>query len=121
MEKEVILTKHAISRAKNRFGMGNRALETRVKYVLKYGVSSRDVKSNSNLCKYLDSLYFKHRNCNNIRVYNRQVYVLDNQKLVTLFQLPENLYTESEEMQDRKTANIIKNNINEYKNYKKSN
>lgn len=55
-----------------------------------------------NLKKWVDSLYFKERTANQIRLYSDKAYIFTGDKLITVIQIPHNLVKEVDKLRRSK-------------------
>lgn len=94
---EAIVTNHAKQRAKDRLGVSKKIADKVATKALEGGVTHSLAKGN--LKSYLDKLYLKHRNANNLRVYNRKVYLFNNTVLITVINLPNSLIKVADKIQ----------------------
>jgi hypothetical protein len=85
----MVITNHAENRLKERSGLGKKSQERIVAKVLKEGITHSQTKGS--LKKWVDSLYFRNKNANNIRLYGDKAYIFCNEVLVTVLQIPANL------------------------------
>lgn len=95
-----IVTNHAKQRTKERLGVRKKTADKIATKALNQGITHSMVKGN--LKSYLDKLYLKERTANNLRIYNRKVYLFKDTVLVTVLNLPQNLV---------KTADKINKNM----------
>lgn len=90
---EIILTKHAEERLKDRIGLNKKSLKRNAQKAFDYGYKHSDVKGQ--LRKYVDKIYLENRDRNtyfdNIRIYGDKVYLFKENVLVTVMQIPANL------------------------------
>lgn len=94
---EAIVTNHAKQRTKDRLGVSKKIADKIALKALENGVTHSLAKGN--LKSYLDKLYLKHRNANNLRVYNRKVYLFNQSVLITVINLPNNLIKTADKIQ----------------------
>ncbi len=81
------VTKHAKERLKERAGIKTDAsCQKRAERALMLGVAREETAGN--LYKYLTHLYCTHENMTHLRVFNYQVYIFDEDRLVTVLDLP---------------------------------
>lgn len=92
-----IVTKHAKKRAKDRLGVKKKIANKIADRALEHGITHSMAKGN--LRGYLDKLYLKHKCANNLRVYNRKVYLFDRDVLITIINLPNNLISIADKIQ----------------------
>lgn len=85
----VIVTTHAKKRAKERLGISKNLTIKLAEKALTYGLTHSDAKGS--LKKYCDKIYLSHKKANNIRIYNRKVFVFKDSILITIINLPNNL------------------------------
>ena len=93
----VKITEHAKQRTKERLGVSKKIADKVAEKALEYGIKHSQAKGN--LKKYIDKLYLQHRNANNIRVYNRKVYLFKGTVLITVINLPNNLISTADKIQ----------------------
>lgn len=94
---EAIVTNHAKQRTKDRLGVSKKIADKVANKALEHGITHAMAKGN--LKSYLDKLYLTHRNANNLRVYNRKVYVFKSTVLITVINLPNNLIKVADKIQ----------------------
>lgn len=85
----VIVTKHAEKRLKKRSGLTKKSIQRMAERAFTEGVKHKDTKGALN--KWITSLYFKKEVGNNIRLYGDKVFIFSDNKLITVFQIPNNL------------------------------
>lgn len=88
----MIVTKYAKQRMKQRCGLNDKSSERLAKITYEKGL--RHGNLTGNLKKWVDSLYFKNRTANQIRLYGDKAYIFQNEKLITVIQIPHNLVKE---------------------------
>lgn len=82
----IVITDHAFQRAKERLGFDRRAAE---RISLKaYVAGKKHAQCKGRLKRYLDALYLQYHNANNMRVYGEAVYLFCGNKLITIYNLP---------------------------------
>ncbi len=85
----IIITEHAFDRAKERLGLNRRATE---RMALKAFVAGKKhAQCKGQLKKYIDGIYLQYENCNNVRLYGEALYLFHNNKLITIYNLPNEL------------------------------
>jgi RNA:NAD 2'-phosphotransferase (TPT1/KptA family) len=82
----MFITRHAYKRGKQRLGLKRKALQRMAKKALKKGDSHRDAKGAFK--RYLDSVYYSHRNANNLKVYGHHIYLFRDATLITIYHVP---------------------------------
>ena len=85
----MIITEHAYKRAKERLKWKNSVLDKMAEIALKEGLRHKDTKGT--LRKYIDKLWLKYKNCNNIRIYGENIYIFPGSTLVTIYRLDNKL------------------------------
>ena len=96
-----IVTNHAKERTKERLGLRKKVADKVANKALENGIKHSMAKGN--LRKYFEKLYLTERKANNIRIYNRKVYLFKGTVLITVINLPNNLI---------KAADSIQKNMN---------
>lgn len=82
------MTTHGTARIKERSGIGKSAkkLERLAGNALERGYSHRETKGS--LRRYLDNRYLHYGSGNNMKVYAGQLFVFEDERLITVFPLP---------------------------------
>lgn len=80
------LTDHAVQRTKERVGLPKRSAEKNAQKALESGIRHCETKGSLN--RYITALYWKQETANNIRIYCNNVYIFNNDVLITVFPLP---------------------------------
>jgi hypothetical protein len=83
------LTNHSKERADERLGLNVKTFEKLAQKALLEGLTHSQAKGH--LHKYLTRLYYQNKTVNNSRIYGEFVYLFSNERLVTVFQLPNSL------------------------------
>ena len=94
---EVIVTNHAKQRTKDRLGVSKKIADKITNKALENGITHAQAKGN--LKAYLDKVYLTHKNANNLRVYNRKVYLFRGAVLITVINLPNKLINIADKIQ----------------------
>lgn len=89
------LTKHAISRMKERCGITKANAPKIARRAYATGISHSS--TTGNLHKFLDSIYLSQKKGTNMRVYGNAVYVFKRDVLITVISIPNDLMTELKE------------------------
>lgn len=97
----VIITKHAYERAKERLRWKHKVLDKMAEKAYLDGIKHKDTKGS--LMKYLTKLWFKYKHCNNVRIYGENIYFFSDNVLITIYQLPNTF---------KKYLKISTNNLN---------
>lgn len=96
----MIVTKHAKKRMKQRCGLKEKSSDRIAKIAYENGLRHGDCTGN--LKKWVDSLYFKERTANQIRLYSDKAYIFTGAKLITVIQIPHNLVKEVDKLRRSK-------------------
>lgn len=86
------ITKHAKERMKKRCGLNEKSSERLAKIAYERGLKHNDLTGN--LKKWVDKQYFYNKTANQIRLYGDKAYIFQNEKLITVIQIPHNLVKE---------------------------
>lgn len=87
-----ILTKHAISRMKERCGITKANAPKIARRAYATGISHSS--TTGNLHRFLDSIYLSQKKGTNMRIYGNAVYVFKRDVLITVISIPDNLLDE---------------------------
>lgn len=98
------VSKHARNRTKQRAGLGKRAAVRNAQKAFDLGVKHSE--TNGRLNKYLTAIYFTNKTINNLRIYHRHVYLFAGDVLVTVLNLPNNLWPQADACEKRKRASL---------------
>lgn len=96
------VTRHGGRRMRQRLGIPKKATEKNAQRALQSGI--RHAETVGALNNYLHTLYVEHGNANNLRVWCNYVYVFCDERLITVFQLPQKYRRTAEKLKRRKTA-----------------
>lgn len=88
----MVITKHAKKRMKQRCGVNKKSMDRIAEIAYENGLKHGELTGN--LKKYVDGLYLKHKAGNQIRLYGDKVYIFHDKRLITVFQIPNNLMKE---------------------------
>ena len=83
------VTKHAKQRLKERNGLGKKSCERMAKKAWEEGYTHSQTKGC--LKKWVDSLFFRNKAANNIRLYGDKAFIFCGERLVTVIQIPADL------------------------------
>ena len=97
-----VLTNHGEWRLRKRVGIPKSAADKVADKALEHGIGRGDC--NGPLRRYLEGIYFAYGSGNNVRIYNRKVYVFEGPVLITVFNLPKKYLSRAESILRRKTA-----------------
>ena len=96
----VQMTRHSVKRGRERIGIPKASCERNAQKALDLGVTHGETRGGLN--RYLTSIYFNNERVNNIRVYNRFVYLFSGSKLVTVMALPKKYHDAADKLQKKK-------------------
>lgn len=86
-DEEPKVTKHGYKRVRERLGIPKNAVQKNAERALKYGVPRQEVSGP--LRRYLDALYYEYGTADNLRIYNRHLYIFcSGDVLVTVLNIP---------------------------------
>jgi hypothetical protein len=88
-DDKIHITEHAYDRAKSRLKWSADSLKRAAEKAHQSGIMHSQTKSHLN--KYITSLWFKYKKCNNIRIHGEVIFFFKNNILITVYQLPHNL------------------------------
>ena len=83
----VNVTNHATKRTKERLGLSKKLTTKNAERALVEGLHHRD--TGGSLYRYIESLYWKNRTANNVRIYCNYVYIFHDSLLITVYPLPQ--------------------------------
>lgn len=81
----MIITRHAEERGKERVGLSKSAIKRLAFLALERGVTHAD--TTGKLKRLFDSLYFRNKEANNIRIYAEKIFIFSDQTLITILPL----------------------------------
>jgi hypothetical protein len=85
---EIHITQHAYIKARERFKWKNKTLDSMAVKAFIEGITQDQTKSLLN--KYIEEKYKMH-GCNNVKIYGQNIFMFIDNKLVTLYRLPNSL------------------------------
>ena len=88
----IYVTSHAYEKGRERLSLNKKSLLKLTTTAFERGLKHTDLKAS--LKKYIDKLFFNNsgRSKNfNIRIYGEVLFIFDNERLITLYQIPSNL------------------------------
>jgi hypothetical protein len=88
-EDNLIVTKHAYTQAKKRLGIKASSLKRLLPTIFNRGVIHANTVSQLN--KFISRKHKLHPYTNNIRVYGENIFFFTDNRLITLYRLPNNL------------------------------
>lgn len=95
------LTDHAVQRTKERVGLPKRSAEKNAQKALENGIRHCETKGSLN--RYITALYWKQKTANNIRIYCNNVYIFNNDVLITVFPLPQKYRNTAQKIKRKET------------------
>ena len=99
-DKKINVSKHSKQRCKERLGISKKHTNKIAEKALQNGIRYTDV--NGSLRRYMGYLYESHNKiANNIIIYNHNVYIFQNTKLITIMHLPNQYLEISDKAQKR--------------------
>lgn len=88
-DSHIHITNHAYERAKDRLSLRQESFDRLAEKAMSEGIKHSDTKGRLN--RYLTKLWAQNKQANNIRVYGENVFLFIDTKLVTVFQIPNEL------------------------------
>ncbi len=87
-----ILTKHSISRLRQRCGVSKKNALKVARRAFRTGITHAE--THGELHRFLDSIYLSQKKGTNMRIYGNAVFVFKGDVLITVIRVPDNLLTE---------------------------
>ena len=87
----VEVSNHAADRLKERCGLKKKSIQRMAEKVYICGIRHSETKGNLN--KWISGLYSYNKNANNIRLYGDKAYIFAGQVLITVIQIPSDLFS----------------------------
>jgi len=103
-KSDVVVTKHAEKRIRQRLGINKKSTEKAAEKALQFGITHSEAKGK--LSKHLDGIFRLSHNPNNMRVYNHAVYLFRDTRLITVLPLPKQLWTQADKLQRQKKEDL---------------
>jgi hypothetical protein len=97
---KAVVTRHGAKRVKERIGLSKSSIQKNVEKALVSGVTHSETKGS--LHRYLDGVYLLKECPNNMRVYNRMVYLFRGNVLITVLPLPQKYLACADKLQKNK-------------------
>lgn len=97
---QAISTNHSRQRTKDRLGLSKNLSDKKAQSALDLGLSHSELTGN--LRRYVDGLFLKKREANNIRVYRRHVYLFTGNVCITILNLPYKYHSVEDKLWRRK-------------------
>ena len=105
MSIDVRFSDHAVERVKKRLGLNKKALERHIVKVVSDGVRFDELKGK--LKQYATSLYYRKNIYPEIIVYNRFIYLFDDENvLITICYVPSELIKSADQQQKYKIKKV---------------
>lgn len=104
VETECHVTAHAGKRIRERVGGGKKASQNVADRALSKGLGHQELTGK--LKRYIDSLWFRNRTANNIKVYSEKVYIFKGNVLITVISLPTGLKKIANKLFQNKNAEV---------------
>lgn len=82
---EIIITRHAYKRAKERLRWKKSVLRRMAQVAFEEGFTHAETKGQ--LRGFLDKVWLNYKVCNNIRIYGEHVYIFADNRLVTIYRV----------------------------------
>ena len=98
------MSRHGVKRARERLGLPKNAVKKNAEKALRCGAERFDYSGPFR--RYLDAMYYEYETANNLRVYNRYVYIFCGEVLVTILSIPYKYYDVADIGQRRKKRKL---------------
>lgn len=102
--EEIVITKHGMKRVSQRVGIPKKAVIRNAKRAMRYGVTQQEAKGK--LRNYMTGVYNMYETANNLRAYNRFVYVFVDDRLITVLNIPKKFQDAADVQQQKKKHKI---------------
>lgn len=86
---EVVVTRHAAKRIRQRLGLNKRATQRHAQLAFDQGFSHAQARGR--LKRHMNRLFLDHGNATNMRVYGEFIYLFAQDVLITVVPLPHNM------------------------------
>ncbi|MDF2534021.1 MAG: hypothetical protein K0R18_178 [Bacillales bacterium] len=103
-QKHVVMTEHGEQRIKDRLGLSKKTADKTAQKALDFGVSHSETKGS--LKKLIDGLYLREKKANNIKIYNRNIYLFKDVVLITVINLPNRYSAAADKLQKNKNKDM---------------
>jgi hypothetical protein len=100
IDLEVVITKHAYERAKERLSWTEKVLDKMAQKAFSIGISHKDTKGGLN--KYITKIWFDYKTANNVKIHGEVIYLFNKNTLITVYQLPNDLRKKAKNVKGRK-------------------
>lgn len=87
---KVKVSHHAEQRMRERLGLNKKSIERIAQRALDKGISHNQTKGN--LKKWVTGTWAKNKNANNIKIYGDKCFIFHDELLITVIQLPRDLF-----------------------------
>lgn len=91
---KIKVSHHAEQRMRERLGLNKKSIERIAQKAFDKGIGHNKTKGNLN--KWVTSVWAKNKDANNIRLYGDKCYIFCGDVLVTVLQIPRNLFKDLE-------------------------
>ena len=102
---DINISRHGARRMRKRLGIKKKSVDRMAEKALTYGVTHAEAKGS--LSRYMDGLYLSHGTANNMRVYNRRVYLFRGMSLITVINLPNKYIEIADKLQRQKADHAV--------------
>lgn len=88
-KSNIEINEHAYERANERLSLTRESFTKLALKAYEVGINHADAKGR--LRKYMDSLWFKYKKANNIKIYGENIFFFKDNVLITVYQVPSDL------------------------------
>lgn len=107
-DEELRVSRHGYKRARERLGIPKNAVQKNAEKALEYGVRRED--ASGPFRRYLDALFHEYGTANNLRAYNRHIYIFCGEVLVTILNIPYKYFEVADILQRRRKKMLGEHN-----------
>lgn len=105
---EVVVTNHGRKRIKDRLGLSKKIAEKNAEKALQFGIAHAE--TGGKLHRHLDGIFLLNYRPNNMRVYNRSIYLFRGNTLITVLPLPNRFHAYADKLQKKKLEQQVDTN-----------
>ena len=99
--KKINITQHGKSRTKSRLGLRNRQAKQKINKAFREGLKHSECTGELEL--FANRVFFRSgQKANNLRIHKHNVYIFAGNNLITVYQIPENLWELADRLEEEK-------------------
>lgn len=108
-DEELRVSRHGAKRVRERLGLPKSSVQKNAEKALKYGCER--FEASGPFRRYLDAIFWEYGTANNLRVYNRFLYIFCGETLVTVLNIPLKYIESADILQRRKRKKLEEENV----------